>query len=122
MHPEIWGPSGWLFLHTITFNYPINPTQEQKTKHKELFENLINADADVNLPDDEGQTPLHYAVCLDGFRIYLESIELLLKYGADPNLEDEEGDTPFYDAFFSQHRDHQYTLIQLLIRYNKIQD
>ena len=41
MHPEIWGPSGWIFLHTITFNYPINPTQEQKTKHKELFENLI---------------------------------------------------------------------------------
>jgi len=41
MHPEIWGPSGWLFLHTITFNYPINPTQEQKIKHKELFENLV---------------------------------------------------------------------------------
>jgi hypothetical protein len=41
MHPEIWGPSGWLFLHTITFHYPINPTQEQKIKHKELFENLV---------------------------------------------------------------------------------
>ena len=40
MHPKIWGPSGWLFLHTITFNYPINPTQDQKIKHKELFENL----------------------------------------------------------------------------------
>ena len=40
MHPEIWGPSGWIFLHTITFNYPINPTPEQKIKHKELFENL----------------------------------------------------------------------------------
>lgn len=40
MHPEIWGPSGWIFLHTITFNYPINPTPEQKMKHKELFENL----------------------------------------------------------------------------------
>ena len=39
MHPEIWGPSGWIFLHTITFNYPINPTPEQKIKHKELFEN-----------------------------------------------------------------------------------
>tara|TARA_A100001015_G_C14766003_1_gene623332 strand:+ start:340 stop:747 length:408 start_codon:yes stop_codon:yes gene_type:complete len=40
MNPEIWGPSGWIFLHTITFNYPINPTPEQKIKHKELFENL----------------------------------------------------------------------------------
>ena len=25
-----WGPSAWIFLHTITFNYPINPTENDK--------------------------------------------------------------------------------------------
>ena len=26
MNPNIWGESAWLFLHTITLNYPENPT------------------------------------------------------------------------------------------------
>ena len=38
--PEIWGPHGWIFLHTITFNYPEKPTKEDKFYHKELFNNL----------------------------------------------------------------------------------
>ena len=40
MIPEIWGPHGWIFLHTITLNYPENPTKEDKFYHKELFNNL----------------------------------------------------------------------------------
>ena len=27
MNPEIWGPSAWKFLHNVTFNYPIKPSQ-----------------------------------------------------------------------------------------------
>ena len=26
----VWGPSMWHSLHTISFNYPINPTLEEK--------------------------------------------------------------------------------------------
>jgi hypothetical protein len=26
----IWGPPLWHFLHTLSFNYPVNPTEEQK--------------------------------------------------------------------------------------------
>ncbi len=40
MFPEVWGPHAWIFLHTITFNYPSNPSNEDKRYHKELFENL----------------------------------------------------------------------------------
>ena len=42
MDPKIWGPSGWLFLHTITFNYPTNPTEEDKKNYKLFFESLKN--------------------------------------------------------------------------------
>ena len=37
---NIWGPSAWRFLHTITFNYPINPTNDQKEIYRNFFKNL----------------------------------------------------------------------------------
>ena len=30
MLTSVWGPSLWHYLHTISFNYPVTPTQEQK--------------------------------------------------------------------------------------------
>ena len=29
----IWGPPLWHFLHTMSFNYPVNPTEEDKDKY-----------------------------------------------------------------------------------------
>ena len=40
MDPEIWGPSAWIFLHTITLNYPNNPTIQDKQNYKNFFINL----------------------------------------------------------------------------------
>ena len=40
MKPEIWGPHAWIFLHSITFDYPDNPTKEVKEKYKGFFESL----------------------------------------------------------------------------------
>ena len=37
---SIWGPTLWHFLHTISFNYPINPTNEDKKHYKEFLINL----------------------------------------------------------------------------------
>ena len=37
---KIWGPSGWEFLHSVTFGYPINPTEEQKINYKNFFYNI----------------------------------------------------------------------------------
>ena len=40
MDTKFWGPGGWRFLHTITFNYPENPTAADKRNYKSLFLNF----------------------------------------------------------------------------------
>ena len=40
MLTTVWGPSLWHSLHTISFNYPTNPTPLQKKKYLEFFKNL----------------------------------------------------------------------------------
>jgi hypothetical protein len=42
MITSIWGPPMWLFLHTTSFNYPVNPTEEQKKYYYKFFKNLKN--------------------------------------------------------------------------------
>jgi hypothetical protein len=38
----VWGPALWHTLHTISFNYPIKPTEEQKTQYYDFFIGLKN--------------------------------------------------------------------------------
>ena len=40
MLTSIWGPPLWHTLHTISFNYPVNPTKEQKENYYNFFKNL----------------------------------------------------------------------------------
>ena len=40
MLTTIWGPSMWHFLHTMSFNYPINPTTEDKHNYRSFILNL----------------------------------------------------------------------------------
>ena len=40
MLTSIWGPSMWHYLHTMSFNYPIKPTCEDKKKYREFILNL----------------------------------------------------------------------------------
>lgn len=40
MEPKIWGPPAWHFLHTITFNYPENPSYKDKSNYYDFFHNL----------------------------------------------------------------------------------
>jgi hypothetical protein len=42
MLTSVWGPAAWHLLHTISFNYPIHPTDEHKKYYKEFVENLTN--------------------------------------------------------------------------------
>ena len=42
MEPKIWGKHAWLFLHTITLNYPDEPTLSDKQNYKSFFESLID--------------------------------------------------------------------------------
>jgi hypothetical protein len=40
MLTSVWGPAAWHLLHTISFNYPIHPTEENKKEYKEFVESL----------------------------------------------------------------------------------
>jgi hypothetical protein len=40
MLTTVWGPSMWHFLHTMSFNYPINPTTDDKKHYREFMLNL----------------------------------------------------------------------------------
>ena len=37
MNPEVWGPHAWFLLHTITFNYPENPSTIDKNNIRNFF-------------------------------------------------------------------------------------
>ena len=38
MNTEVWGSCGWLFLHSVALNYPVNPTYNDKVYMKTFFE------------------------------------------------------------------------------------
>lgn len=42
MLTSVWGPSAWHLLHTMSFNYPVEPTQEQKHNYRNFVLNLRN--------------------------------------------------------------------------------
>ena len=37
---SVWGPSQWHFLHTMSFNYPVHPTELQKKKYRDYVLSL----------------------------------------------------------------------------------
>lgn len=42
MLTTVWGPPMWHTLHTITFNYPVNPTSKDKKNYGAFFRSLEN--------------------------------------------------------------------------------
>ena len=42
MLTTVWGPAAWHLLHTMSFNYPVNPTKENKKYYREFVINLSN--------------------------------------------------------------------------------
>jgi hypothetical protein len=42
MLTTVWGPAMWHYLHTMSFNYPVNPTQEDKKNYRNFILNLRN--------------------------------------------------------------------------------
>ena len=42
MMTKIWGPAMWHYLHTMSFNYPVEPTKEQKIHYRDFVLNLRN--------------------------------------------------------------------------------
>lgn len=42
MLTTVWGPAMWHYLHTMSFNYPVNPTPDDKKNYKDFILNLKN--------------------------------------------------------------------------------
>jgi len=42
MLTTVWGPSTWHLLHTMSFNYPVNPTCDDKHNYRNFVLNLQN--------------------------------------------------------------------------------
>lgn len=40
MLTTVWGPAMWHYLHTMSFNYPVNPTNENKKHYRDFVYNL----------------------------------------------------------------------------------
>ncbi len=42
MQTRVWGPAGWLFIHSVAQNYPWKPTKEQMTNYYQFFKLIGN--------------------------------------------------------------------------------
>ena len=40
MNPKFWGPHAWIFLHSVTMNYPKEPTEKDKLIYINFFKEL----------------------------------------------------------------------------------
>ena len=41
MLTSVWGPSLWHTLHTISFNYPVKPTEKEKRRYQKFMKSLV---------------------------------------------------------------------------------
>ena len=42
MLTTVWGPSTWHLLHTMSFNYPVNPSCDDKENYRNFILNLVD--------------------------------------------------------------------------------
>lgn len=40
LNPEIWGSSGWRFIHSVALTYPYEPTEQDKDNYRKFFESI----------------------------------------------------------------------------------
>lgn len=63
MVTKIWGPVAWTLLHTISFNYPVNPTNEDKKHYRDFILSLQHVlpckYCRMNLKNNFKQKPLN---------------------------------------------------------------
>lgn len=101
MDPNIWGSHAWLFLHTITLNYPDKPTKFDMDNYKKFFENLGEV-----IPCEVCKA--HYKKNIKMYPIQLESKETLAKWLHNiHNLVNVKNDKPeySYDQFIEKYSD-----------------
>lgn len=89
----------WRIIHVASYR-----------SHKKSIKLLIDNDVDLNVQNDQGQTPL-YTVISDG--THPDIVELLLDNGADPHIAENNGRTPLQHAIFNSN----LIVTELLVKY-----
>jgi len=80
----LWGPLQWTFLHIMSFNYPVNPTNEDKINYKNYILNLQHVlpckHCRMNLKTNLKQMPITSAVMKnrDSFSRYVYELHELV--------------------------------------------
>ena len=65
MMTSVWGPIMWHSMHTISFNYPVEPTIDDKEKYMSFYKSIGNV------------LPCRY--CRDNFRKNLEKVPITME-------------------------------------------
>ena len=84
MLTSVWGPSMWHYLHIMSFNYPVNPTIEDKKNYRDFVLNLKNVlpckYCRINLKTNFKQMPLtmKHMANRDSFSRYVYDLHELI--------------------------------------------
>lgn len=83
----------------------IEETKKLEEPHKQIATALIRAKADVTIPDDKGQTALHYVVTKNKYRLneFLPLVRLLVRSHANVNALSKKLNTPLYLVLVDPH-------------------
>ena len=76
MDPTRWGPHLWFYLHTVSFNFPDNPTHLQKTQHLDFYNSLGNT-----IPCEKCRN--HYSAHLQTQPPRLENRDSIIQWTVD---------------------------------------
>jgi len=76
-----------------------------------IVELLLKNNINVNLKDDNGLAPIHYACETDGEEVNISILKLLIKHGANVNVKNNEGQTPIFSAIYMNKMDKVKLLI-----------
>lgn len=89
MLTAVWGPAMWHFLHTMSFNYPVNPSPEQKHQYMNFVKSLVHVlpckYCRMNLKENLKKMPLtlETMACRESFSRYIynlhEHVNTMLK-------------------------------------------
>ena len=78
LQPDVWGPSGWKFMHYVALGYPETPTDTDKENYRFFYESLGNV-----LPCQGCADHYKENVLLHPISDHLQSREDLLRWTFD---------------------------------------